>query len=288
MLEDVAGVVTLWWMGGIVAGAALGALAGWLWPRLAPAAWRHWSAGGVAGFGAALLCFGIATGELATVALKQQAWPAATGALVGFQSRTDRAGPGGRGRVRHVLPVVEVDLPDGSRREVLGLGGSLRLRAPGDPVPLRVDPATPGHAVIDDFQNRFAALGVSGAAMLGLLLMLLQSLADGWAARRPPPDGPWARWRDGEAGQAWRRTAQRAAWGGFALSLTGLFVAAEFVRLERAFAVCAGGMAAVAVCGYVSALLKPRSHPATVLFGGLAGVAAVVAAAAGLWVLSAP
>jgi hypothetical protein len=190
--------------------------------------------------------------------------------------------------VRHLLPVVEVDLPDGTRREAVGLGGSQRLRAPGDPVPVRLDPADRGQAVIDDFQNRFAALGVSLVATLGLALMLLQSLADAWATGRPPPDGAWARWRDGEAGQGWRQVCRRAAWTGFALSLGGLFVAAEFVRLERAFAICAGGLAAVAVCGFGSALLKPRTHPATVLFGGGAGVAAAVAAAAGLWWLSAP
>ena len=60
------------------------------------------------------------------------------------------------------------------------------------------------------------------------------------------------------------------------------------MRLERAFAICAGGLAAVAVCGFGSALLKPRTHPATVLFGGGAGVAAAIGAAAGLWWLSAP
>lgn len=287
MLQDVAGVVTLWWMGGIVAGVALGALFGTLWPRWAPRAWRALPAGGVAGFGAAALCFGVASAQLAGVALRQQAWPTATGVFVGFETRVDR-GPGGRRPVRQVLPVVDVDLPDGTRREAVGLGGSQRLRAPGDPVPVRLDPADPSRAVIDDFQNRFAALGVSLVATLGLALMLLQSLADGWAAQRPPPDGPWARWRDGDGGQGWRRVCQRAAWTGFALSIGGLFVASEFVRLERAFAICAGGLAAVAVCGFGSALLKPRTHPATVLFGGGAGVTAAIGAAAGLWWLSAP
>ena len=121
MLADVAGVVTLWWMSGIVAGAALGALFGGLWPRWAPRAWRHWPAGGVAGFGAATLCFGIATADLALVALEQRHWPAATGVLVDFETRVERSG---RRKTVSRIPVIEVDLPDGTRREVLGLGGS--------------------------------------------------------------------------------------------------------------------------------------------------------------------
>lgn len=277
MPDELAGRATLLLLGGIVAAAALGPGVAWLW-RLTHPRSSGVRPGLVAGLAVFVLAMGLVTADLSALAHTQQRWLQLPGLLLGHEAVKLRESRGGRKLIGRG-PVVEFDLPDGSRHAFRGLAGSLAQRAAGDTVPVRVDPADPARAIVDDFQHRFAALWLfasfGGVALLGLL----QTLTSAWADGRPAPTAAWSRWRDGAAGQGWRAVFVRAAWAGGALSVFGVFVAAEFGSVGGAFAVGLGGLAAALVSAAVAGALAVGVHWQTRVFGTLAVVGGTASAA---------
>ncbi len=277
MPDELAGRANLLLLGGIVAAAALGPGVAWLWRQLHPRS-SGLRPGLVAGLGVFVLAMGLVTADLAALAHRQQRWLQLPGLLLGHETVKLRESRGGR-KLFGRGPVVEFDLPDGSRHAFRGLAGSLAQRAAGDTVPVRVDPADPARAIVDDFQHRFAALWLfasfGGVALLGLL----QTLSAAWAEGRPAPTAAWARWRDGEQGQGWRAVFVRAAWAGGALSVFGVFVAAEFGSVGGAFAVGLGGLAAAFASSAVAGALTVGAHWQRQIFGPLAVMGSAASAA---------
>lgn len=284
MPDELATRATLLLMGGIVAGLVLAPLVAWLW-RLATGRPSGKTAGAVAGLGIFAAAMSVVTADLGRLAHEQQSWLSVPGLLLGFEARKLRESRGGRKLVGRGA-VVEFDLPDGTRHAFLGLSGSQTDEEVGAAVPVRVDPARPERAVIDDFQSRFGALWLFATLAGVAWLMVAQTLAAAWADGRPPPTGAWARWRDGESGQAWSRMFRRAGQIGVGLAIIGLFVAAEYLSVLGAFGVCFAGLAAASACFGVATLLKPGVHWQGLVFGALATAAAVVSAAAWLRLLS--
>jgi hypothetical protein len=156
MLEDLAGRATLLLIGGILAGTAVGM-----------AAARWWRGPGSAARGTALglavfaLAMSVVSADFLALSRAQSRWLSVPGVLLGFDAVKLRESRGGRKLVGRG-PAVEFDAPDGTRHSLRGLAGSQSQRTPGDTVPVRVDPAHPERAVIDDFQHRHAALWLFG------------------------------------------------------------------------------------------------------------------------------
>lgn len=284
MPDELATRATLLLMGGIVAGLVLAPLVAALW-RLATGRPSGKTAGAAAGYAAFAVAMTVVSTDLGRLAHEQQRWLQVPGLLLDFEAVKLRESRGGRKLVGRGA-VIEFELPDGTRHEFLGLSGSQTDETPGATVPLRVDPARPARAVIDDFQTRFGALWLFATLAAVAWLMVLQTLAAGWADGRPPPSGAWARWRDGDSGQAWGRMFRRAGQIGVGLAIAGLFVAAEVLSVLGAFGVCAAGLAAAAACFGIAALLKPGTHWQGLVFGALAAAGAVASAAAWIRLLS--
>lgn len=108
---------------------------------------------------------------------------AAEGRLLGYEEQVDVDARGRR--TRTMAPRVEFDAADGSRHEVLGLGGSQRERSEGETVPVRYRPEAPQQAAIDDFQNRWGAFwAFCGFAGFGLLAGTFFAVT-AWSEGRP-------------------------------------------------------------------------------------------------------
>jgi hypothetical protein len=185
---------------------------------------------------------------------------------------------------------------------VRGLSGSLKTLQPGDAVPVRVDPREPAAAVIEDFQNMHAALALFAlfgvlallsalhSAAQGVLDLREQRAADNKGRRRAGAAAPsrFMAWRDGPAGQHWRRSCQRSAIGMLVLGIGSLFVLGESMDVARAFAIA---LAAVAVSllgfGAAAALKAGDARPLLSFSGWCIGAVGVGGFAALLWLLSA-
>lgn len=108
---------------------------------------------------------------------------AAEGRLLGYEEQVD-VDAGGR-RTRTLAPRVAFDAADGTRHEVLGLGGSQRDRGEGEAVAVRYRPDAPQQAAIDDFQNRWGAFwAFCGFAGFGLLAGSFFAVS-AWSEARP-------------------------------------------------------------------------------------------------------
>jgi hypothetical protein len=297
MPDEIATRATLLLMGGIVAGLALAPLAAWLW-RLATRA----RSGSSFGLAAGLALFGAAmawvVADMATVVLARSGQLTVQGRLEGFDSVTLRESARGQ-KLKGAAPRVSFRLPDGARHEVLGLSGSLQDLEPGDRVPVRVDPRDPAGAVIADFQNLHGALALFGTfAVVALLsavhgtalaVVELRQARAATGQRRPPARASrFAVWRDGAAGQHWRRTVKRVALATLVLGIVAMFVLAESMDVGRAIAITLAAVA-VSLLGFgVAAALAPGARPVLSFGGWCIGAIGVGMFAAMLWLLTGP
>lgn len=233
------------------------------------------------------------------------------GVLLGFDAVKLRESRSGRPLTGHG-PVVAFTLPDGREHELVGLSGSQAHLEPGDTVPVRVDPSDPARAMIDDFQHRLAALwlfGTLGLIALGLaVLVVLDTLTAqpataapvgcGRAARRRAgtegrsplklaAPSSWQSWRDGPAGQRWRRQLQRVAWGTGAMALVAVFVLGAHGEAGPAIAVGLAGVATALTLKTAADALAPQARVPVTLLGGCIAVFGFGMFAALVWQLTA-
>jgi hypothetical protein len=309
--EDIATRATLLLMGGPLLGLAVGNLVSWLCRRVqgdAPGpAWGFPS--GLAAFGACLVWVVF---DMAGVVLARSEHLVVQGEFLGFETRTLQQASRQVRRIDGAVPVVRFELPDGSVHELIGLSGSLTDLAPGDRLPVRVDPAKPAEAVIDDFQNAVAALWLfstlAGLAVLSTLhaaAHVVQDAREARAARaaratphapgapRPPrtvpqPPSGFVRWRAGARGQAARRRFRSAAIATLAIGLLAMMVQAESMNLLRVFGNTLLAVA-LAMLGFgATAALKPGTRPMLTFAGYAIGAIGFAAFGAMLWMLSQP
>lgn len=280
---------------GGAAGLLLGPLAAWLWRRalrLADAS----ALGMAVGVGTFALGMVLATLPFGQAVWQQRGGVAAEGRLLGFATITVQQKKNAP-RVTSQAPQVEFSTPDGRKHVVQGLGGSLARHDPGQPVPLRYDPADPQRATIGDFQNQFGALWLfstlGGAALLIALYFAataVQDLRKERAAKakggaRPRPPSAFERWRKG-SGQRLQGSFQRVGWLTFFAALAAPFVVADDGNVGRALALALAGVAVAITCLAVAAALKPGADAAMLLFGRFIGIATMASFAFGLWVMS--
>lgn len=179
MPDEIAGRATLLLLGGIFAGAGLGALVSWLLRRAGGQAASTWTgiAAGLAVFAAAMTWV---VSDLYGVVRQRSNHVLVQGTLLSFEAVKLRQNP--RGRPLHgQAPVVEFTGPDGQLHLARGLAGSLQRREPGSVLNVRVDPRNPESALIADFQNQYAALWLFGSfcvlAWLGVWFALCRAAA---------------------------------------------------------------------------------------------------------------
>lgn len=240
---------------------------------------------------------------------------AVDGVLLGFDAVKLRESRSGR-RLTGRGPVVAFMLPDGREHELVGLSGSQARLQPGDRVPLRVDPAEPGRAVIDDFQHRLAALWFFGTLALVALGLAVLSVVDtltapqadgapvgrGRAARRraraegrlppvtaAPPAAPsrFQRWRAGADGRRWCRQLRRGAWATGVLAVLAVFALGAVRDVGPSIAVGLSGLASALLVKTLGDACDPQARVGVTLLAGGIGVFGLGMFAGLVWQLTA-
>lgn len=302
MPEDIATRATLLLMGGPLAGLALGTLVSWIL-RSAKGVGQAGNWGFVAGLVVFGACMSWVVADMAGVVLARSGQQVVEGEFLGLQPRTLQQASRGTPRIEGAVPVVRFSLPDGGVHELVGLSGSLTDLQPGDRLPVRVDPARPTEAVIDDFQNGLAALWLfatlAALTLLGALHAAVQAVLDERDARQATsgsgrhrkaakPMSAFERWRAGPRGQAARRRCRQSAIAILLIGLLSLFVQAESMNLLRLFGNTLMAVA-LAMLGFgATAALKPGVRPWLTLSGYAMGAGGFAAFGAMLWMLSRP
>ena len=302
MPEDIATRATLLLMGGPLAGLALGTLVSSMLKAVKGTGQAgNWGfVAGLAVFGA---CMAWVVADMAGVVRARSSQQVVQGEFLGLQPRTLQQASRGSPRVDGAVPVVRFSLHDGSVHEVVGLSGSLTDLQPGDRLPVRVDPARPAEAVIDDFQNGLAALWLfsilAGLTLLGALHAAAQAVLDERDARQAAaaggrrgkiarPTSAFEHWRAGPRGQAARGRCRQAAIAILLIGLLAMFVQAGSMNLLRLFGNTLVAVA-LAMLGFgATAALKPGVRPWLTLAGYAIGASGFAAFGAMLWMLSRP
>ena len=182
---------------------------------------------------------------------------AAEGRLLGYEEQVDVDARGRR--TRTMAPRVEFVAADGTRHQVLGLGGSQRERGEGEPVPVRYRPEAPQQAAIDDFQNRWGAFwafcGFAGFGLLAGSCFAVSAWSEGRAriARRRRAPGP-------RALRIGRLLLPMAG-----ITLVAAILAPAFDRSDnvaRSLAISFGGVAAAMLLYAGAILLSPQQERA--------------------------
>jgi hypothetical protein len=306
MPDDLALAANLVLTLGALGAGVIGVVAAAIWRAAArvPEGFFFGAGVGAAAWSTALLAVAAAMGGWVE---QMHGGVAVEGRLLGFERSIEYVRRPGQssfadGRpVAIVAPTIEFTARDGRVHRVQALGGSLSGLQPGDPVPLRYDPARPEAAVVEDFQNRYGAamlffnLGVIAAmaAVWCVLNALLErrgyltataaaAVGGGGKGRKaagtvppaPAPTGRFARWRDA-GGHRWSGRLFRLGLAQLALGivLPMILGVASDIDLLKIFAVALASVSlAFLWFGAASALKRGARDVGVLLWGRAVGV----------------